>query len=273
MFENYFKHGYIFRVDRDLLLRLHLEDDPAPAKPNSFPTTSLTKTPRGDTAGHGRAGQGRAGARGAAGAGGASARIGSTCRAGGRRLSIPPLPSRSRSPDHASAECQAASRSRPGASPFPGRPGVPAAAALARPPPGQVSAGRRAPLVPRAPPPRGSGPAGEQGRRRGRSLPNSSARLLPAHGRFPFLISPPQSTPAASPGARPAERSRGAGSSQDFCLSCLCVCWVLFLLFFFLVFIWLSSLAGNGRGSGAWRKNKCGEREREPELNDRMRAA
>lgn len=36
MFENYFKHGYIFRVDRDLLLWLHLEDDPAPSKAKLF---------------------------------------------------------------------------------------------------------------------------------------------------------------------------------------------------------------------------------------------
>lgn len=43
MFENYFKHSYIFRVDRDLLLRLHWEDDPAPSKAHSFPSASFRK--------------------------------------------------------------------------------------------------------------------------------------------------------------------------------------------------------------------------------------
>lgn len=43
MFENYFKHSYIFRVDRDLLLRLHLEDDPAPSKVQLFSLFILQK--------------------------------------------------------------------------------------------------------------------------------------------------------------------------------------------------------------------------------------
>lgn len=43
MFENYFKHSYIFGVDRDLLLRLHLEDDPAPSKAQLFSLCILQK--------------------------------------------------------------------------------------------------------------------------------------------------------------------------------------------------------------------------------------
>lgn len=47
MFENYFKHSYTFRVDRVLLLQLHLEDDSAPSRANSFPSASFTRTPCG----------------------------------------------------------------------------------------------------------------------------------------------------------------------------------------------------------------------------------
>lgn len=43
MFENYFKHSYTFRVDRVLLLQLHLEDDPAPSKAQLFSLCILHK--------------------------------------------------------------------------------------------------------------------------------------------------------------------------------------------------------------------------------------
>lgn len=43
MFENYFKHSYVFRVDRDLLLQLHLEDDPALSKAQLFSLCILQK--------------------------------------------------------------------------------------------------------------------------------------------------------------------------------------------------------------------------------------
>lgn len=43
MFENYFKHSYIFRVDRDLLLQLHLEDDTAPSKAQLFSLSIFQK--------------------------------------------------------------------------------------------------------------------------------------------------------------------------------------------------------------------------------------
>lgn len=116
--------------------------------------------------------------------------------------------------------------------------------------------------------PAGAAAAGERGRQGGRTLPKLRRPAGPR--------SPPLSLPClpSAEHPRPAERSRSAGSRQYF-LSVLFVCLLGFVFCYFslLVFIWLSSLAGNGRGSGAWRRNKCGEREREPELNDRMRAA
>lgn len=43
MFENYFKQGYIFRVDRGLLPWLHLEDDPVLSKTQLFSHCILQK--------------------------------------------------------------------------------------------------------------------------------------------------------------------------------------------------------------------------------------
>lgn len=43
IFENYFKHGYIFRVDRDLLPWLHLEDDLVLSKAQLFSHCILQK--------------------------------------------------------------------------------------------------------------------------------------------------------------------------------------------------------------------------------------
>lgn len=117
--------------------------------------------------------------------------------------------------------------------------------ALARLPPGQVSADRRAP-PPRpgrtaghrrsgwAPPgtagPAGAAAAGERGRRGGRSLPNSSSRLVPAYGCFPFLLSAEHSRPVSrSPPRQSAPKVPAA--ARIFVLSCLCVC-CLFLFVF-----------------------------------------
>ncbi|CAM9236012.1 unnamed protein product [Bubo scandiacus] len=305
MFENYFKHRYIFRVDRDLLLRLHLEDDPAPSKAQLFSLCILQKDSlwrcgvclpaclpaclrgRAGGAGPGRSPRGRRGAGGCL----RLARLYLPWR--GRPPLVPPLPPASPRASARPARLRSSSsgceRESPGRFSVPrpaGRQPRGGSSALARLPPGQVSAGRRAPPGSTAPGcqhrpgaagPAGAAAAGERGRRGGRSSPNSRARLVPADGRFPFFLSSPlrRAHPPRLPEPAPAERSRGASSCQDFCLSCLCVCWFLFFVvvfFFLLVFIWLCSLAGNGRGSGAGRRNKCGEREREPELNDRMRA-
>lgn len=152
---------------------------------------------------------------------------------------------------------QAASGSRPGASHFPGRPGVPAAAALARSPPAGAgecgappgTAGHRRPGAP------GLRPRGSRGRWRagqagGRSLP----KLRRPAGPSSRPLSLPYLPSAEHP--RPAERSRSAGSRQYF-LSVLFVCLLGFVFvifpssfsFGFLVSVGMAGAAAPGEGT------------------------